>query len=101
MTAPWILIAALAAVGLVYVLLPVGLEVFFRFRAARRLRCPETGADAEVGVDAGRAAFTALLGRPHLRIERCSLWPERMGCGQACLSHFEEKPPDALHTESS
>lgn len=101
MNAPWILLAAIVAVALVYVLLPVVGEVFLRFRAKRQLRCPETGTNAEVGVDARRAAFTAAIRQPLLRVKSCSLWPERLGCGQHCLGHPEEEKPEPLRSPLS
>lgn len=85
MSTPGILLAALVVLALAYVLLPVVGETFLRLRPARRLQCPESGGNAEVGVDAGWAAFTAAFRHPLLRVSRCSLWPERRGCGQRCL----------------
>ncbi|MBI4561631.1 MAG: hypothetical protein HY724_06260 [Candidatus Rokubacteria bacterium] len=91
MKAPWIVLAAIAAVAVVYVLLPVIVSTFVRFRAKRRLECPETGASAEVGVDARWAALTSAFRHPLLRVRSCSLWPKREGCGESCLSAEEEK----------
>jgi hypothetical protein len=85
MNHPWIVLAAVLAVALLYVLIPLVTDTFRRFRSARMLRCPETGGQAEVAIDASRAALTAAVGRPQLRAEDCSLWPERAGCQQACL----------------
>ncbi len=85
MSAPWILLAAIVAVAVVYILLPVIGSVFFRFRATRGLTCPETGTNAEVGADAGWAAFTAAFRHPIVRVKRCSLWPGQRGCDQSCL----------------
>ena len=96
MTDPWIALAAIVAVALVYVLLPIVVSTFLRFRAKQRLQCPETGTEAEVGVDARWAAFTSAFGPPLLRAGSCSLWPERTGCGQHCLGHSEETKPEPL-----
>ena len=85
MSTPWIIIAAIAAIAVLYILLPVAADTFSRYRAKRVLRCPETGGEAEVSVDASRAAFFSTLGRTILRVKDCSLWPERKGCGQDCL----------------
>lgn len=85
MSQPWIVLAAIVAVGVLYVLLPVVAGVYRRYRAPRALRCPETGETAEVGVDARRAALGAAFGEPRLRVARCSRWPERHGCDEACL----------------
>lgn len=85
MSAPWIVVAAIVALALAYVLLPVVGAVFVRFRGIRELTCPETGTDAQVGADAGWAAFTAAFRHPVLRVKNCSLWPKRKGCAQRCL----------------
>lgn len=82
---PWIVLAAIAALAVVYVLVPVVGAVFVRFRATRALACPEAGTRAEVAADAGWAAFTAAFRQPILRVKSCSLWPGRSGCGQGCL----------------
>lgn len=96
MTTPLTVLAAIVALAIVYVLLPVTVEAFLRFRARRQLTCPETGMNAEVGVDARLAGFTAAFRHPVLRIKSCSLWPKRAGCGQACLGQLEERKPEAL-----
>ena len=90
MDTPWVVLAAIVGVAVGYVLLPVAGDVFLRFRSKRRVTCPEAGADAEVGVDATRAALTAAFRHPVLKIKACSLWPERKGCEQGCVDHLEE-----------
>lgn len=91
MESPWILVAAILAAAVVYVLLPVVGDTFRRYRVSKVLRCPETGKEAEVGIDASRAALTSAVGHPLLRVKNCSLWPERKDCGQDCLA-LEEGP---------
>lgn len=85
MSNPWIVLVGIAAVGVLFVILPVVGDAFLRFRRARALMCPEAGTDAEVGLDAGYAAWTAAFRTPRLRVKRCSLWPVRHGCTQSCL----------------
>lgn len=85
MSQPWIVLAAVIALGALYVLLPVVLGAFASYRRTRCLRCPEADQDAEVGVDAVRAAWTSAFGPPRLKVKACSLWPVRSGCGRACL----------------
>ena len=85
MSAPWIVIAAIVAVAVCYVLLPVVADTFRRFRGKKSVTCPETGRQAEMGIDAGRAAWTSAFGRALLRVKNCSLWPERKGCEQDCV----------------
>lgn len=85
MSAPWTVLAAIMALAVAYVLLPVVAATFLRFRPTQGLTCPETGAGAKVGVAARWAAFTAAFRHPVLRVKDCSLWPGRKGCEQGCL----------------
>ena len=71
-------------------------ELWFRYRGARAIVCPENCEPAGVSVDAGHAALTAFAGRPDLRLSSCSRWPERAGCGQQCLSQIEASPDGCL-----
>lgn len=87
MAAPWITLAAIAALGLVYVIAPIVAGVFVRFRGKRDVRCPETGLFAELEIDARHAALTAVPGPPEVRVANCSLWPEREHCDQRCVAH--------------
>jgi hypothetical protein len=86
MTAPWITLVAIAALGILYVLLPIATNAFAQYRERRAMRCPETGKVAQVQIDPAHAARTALTGPPELRVADCSLWPERAGCAQACIA---------------
>jgi hypothetical protein len=86
MSYPWIVVLAVVALGVLYVLMPLVADTFRRFRSPRMLSCPETGGKAEVGIDASRAALTSTFGQPLLRVERCSLWPEKEQCKQECLT---------------
>ncbi|MBI3015125.1 MAG: hypothetical protein HYY65_08730 [Candidatus Tectomicrobia bacterium] len=85
MKAPLLVAAAIVALGVLYVLVPVVIEVFLRFRARRMLRCPQTGTDAEVQLDARKAALTSAFGPEKTQVQDCSLWPEKEGCQQDCV----------------
>ncbi len=86
MSHPWIVLVAVLAVALLYVLMPLVADTFRRFRRPKVLTCPETGGKAEVGIDASRAALTSAFGQPFLRAKSCSLWPEKEQCKQECLT---------------
>lgn len=86
---PGIVLASVAALTII-VMLVVTWGTFDYFRRPRRLRCPETGTDADVTVDARHAALTSAFVRPRLRVVRCSLWPERYACAEGCVSPAEE-----------
>jgi hypothetical protein len=81
---PWIVVP-LVALGVAYVLLPVAIEAFVRYRRKKAVRWPLTWMPADVLIDARRAALSAVVGSPSLQIEDCSLWPERTQCGRQCL----------------
>jgi hypothetical protein len=85
MTAPLIVIAVIAAVGLGYVVLPMMASVYREYMRPRYIPCPETHRMAAIQLDAKRAALGAAIGRTDVRVEDCSRWPEHEGCGQECL----------------
>ena len=58
--------------------------------------CPENGRKAGVEVNASHAALAGLFGGTSLRLDSCSRWPEREGCGQECLSQIEASPEGCL-----
>ena len=88
---PGLVILGVVAVGLLFVVLPVALMAFGRYREPRVVICPEAGRAARVAVDTRHATKTAVLGRLKLRVAACTLWPARRGCEQVCLqaSAFE------------
>jgi hypothetical protein len=77
---------AIAAVGVLFVVLPVATDVYLRFRGRRKVTCPETHGAVEVSVDAWHAAATALPGPPRMYVTDCTRWPERERCGQTCMA---------------
>ena len=85
MEAALLTIAAVAALALFYVLLPVFTYAFHRYRRKKVLRCPETGTLAEVDIDAPRAALSTFFGKRLLRVKNCSFWPKRKGCREGCI----------------
>jgi hypothetical protein len=86
----------LVAAGLLFLLLRRPVSEYIRMRGTRVVACPENELPAAVTVDARHAAFTAAAGHEHLRLDACSRWPERAGCGQECLKQIEAQPADCL-----
>lgn len=82
---PWFVLPALLVLAVLYVMLPVGLAVWSRYRAWQSVRCPVGGRAAMIAVDAGRAGAAAAVGARSLRLVGCSLVPERLTCGRLCL----------------
>jgi hypothetical protein len=70
------------------------------WRGRRMVTCPETKQPAGVAIDVKHvvkhAAWTPLGRPPDLRLEICSRWPERQGCGQECLTQIEAAPEGCL-----
>lgn len=91
-----IVLGGIALLAVLFVLLPVMTTALARVRGTRRVRCPETGRDVRVGLDARWAALAAAFGKPAARIDYCSLWPERRGCRQGCAAAAAETPAEDL-----
>jgi hypothetical protein len=91
-------IGAVLALGIVYVLLPIVVGAFRRYRGTKILRCPELGDNAEIGLDTRHATVTAAFKEPELKVIQCSHWPERQPCDEDCLR--EPANQSALHTIS-
>ena len=85
MNTPVILVGAILALGVLYVVLPVVVSTLVRYREARKVECPETKREATIEFDASHAALTSAVGRPRVRIRECSFWPEKKDCAQDCL----------------
>jgi hypothetical protein len=98
MTALTLLLIALAAVavGVILVRSIPALSTYVTFRGKRLITCPETHNTAAINVAAGKAALTAVLGEPTLRLDKCSRWPEHKDCGQECLQQVEADPDNCL-----
>lgn len=89
----WMMLAAGLLVGVILARLVV---LWWKYRGQRVVTCPENQRPAGVTVDAGHAALGGLTFRRELQLNQCSRWPERAGCGQACLQQIEAAPADCL-----
>ncbi|MEW5982671.1 MAG: hypothetical protein AB1806_09910 [Acidobacteriota bacterium] len=96
MNAAMYLIGALAVVAVLFFVLRRPVREYVRMRGDRVVTCPENEQIVAVQVDAGYAARTAVAGRERLRLESCTRWPEKAGCGQECLRQIEDQPEDCL-----
>jgi hypothetical protein len=86
MSMPLVTVAVILVIGAIYVLLPLALGAYLRFRKPREVICPEINAAALVRFDARYAAATAALGATDLRLVGCARWPERGDCDRRCAS---------------
>jgi len=84
------------AIGLVLFRVVPVVRTFFTYRGKRIITCPETLRKEAVDVAASRAAASAFIGDPVLRLNQCSRWPERQNCGQECLQQVEVDPDNCL-----
>lgn len=55
------------------------------YRGPTEVTCPRTTEPATVRLGTCRAAFTAAVGSPDLKVKNCSLWPKFAGCDQKCV----------------
>jgi hypothetical protein len=89
MKAAFTVMAAVVVLGLVYVVVPVVLDTYRRFRGTKHVTCPETKLPADIDLDATQASLSAIAGKPDLLVTGCSHWPERRGCDQECVAEVE------------
>ena len=85
MLAVFLLIAGIIALGLYYMVAPVMLSAYRRYRGRRTIICPETDQIVEMQLKAGRASVMTAFGKQDLRVKWCSLWPGRKSCAQECV----------------
>lgn len=89
-------VAVLVGVGALLLFGRRLVTVWLRYRGTRVVVCPENREMVAVEVDARHAAITAGPGRPELRLESCTRWPEKSHCGQECLGQIEGAPDVCL-----
>ena len=85
-------VGALVGLGVLFVYGRRLLGAWFKYRETRVVVCPDNRKVVAVEVDAVHAAMSAPQGRPDLRLEDCTRWPQKAGCGQECLSQIESSP---------
>lgn len=81
---PQEVIPAIALIGVGFVVLPAALIAVATDTEPRTLRCPETGKNVLLQLDAKRAVKSIFTSAPP-KVGACSRWPERAGCDQGCL----------------
>jgi hypothetical protein len=89
-------VAVLVGVGVLFVFGRRVAGAWLRYRGTRVVVCPENREMVAVEVDATHAALSSPQGRPELRLDACTRWPERAGCGQECLGQIESAPEACL-----
>jgi hypothetical protein len=89
-------VAVLVGLGVLFVFGRRLAGAWLRYRGTRIVVCPENREMVAVEVDATHAAISAPHGHPELRLESCTRWPERQGCGQECLGQIESAPEACL-----
>jgi len=85
-------VAVLVGLGVLFLYGRAVVAAWTRYRGTRVVVCPENRDVVAVKVDAAHAAWSAPKGRPHLRLEDCTRWPEKAWCGQECLAQIESAP---------
>jgi hypothetical protein len=95
MAVPFLVVAIVAGVcSIVFWYLG---STWWKYRGRRVVTCPENHHPAGVTVDAFHVMAGAAMGKaPRLRLDSCSRWPEKAGCGQDCLRQIEASPESCL-----
>jgi hypothetical protein len=66
-------------------------RAFYNLAGSLKRLCPETGCTAWIHINISRAACTVLTsGLADIQVKNCTRWPERRGCGQACIAGMNE-----------
>lgn len=81
---PLIVIPAIIAIAIVFVVVPVAVTTYLGARKPLEITCPGVGARVMVQVDAKRATL-AMFSTARQRVTGCSLWPERAFCERDCV----------------
>ena len=79
-----IVVIAFSAVGVLWVL-----PTWRKYQGKWVVTCPESKNPSGVVVDTAHVVVTAFRGDPDVRLKDCSRWPEKAGCGQACVAEIE------------
>ena len=96
MTASAYVVIALGVAAAACLLLRRPVRAFLAARGDRTVACPENEQTVAVRVDAVREALGAAMGGGRWKLESCTRWPEKAGCGQECLKQIEAAPADCL-----
>lgn len=91
-----LILAAVVVLAVAILLLLRGpFKAWRYYRAPRVVTCPDNHQAAAVSVNAVRAAVSS-PDHPALRLDSCSRWPEKAGCGQECLKQVHDQPDDCM-----
>jgi hypothetical protein len=91
-------LAILVGLGALALLARRMIRAYLAWRGTRIVVCPENHEMVAVAVDAKRAALGSTQSPLPLRLETCTRWPEKAGCGQECLGQIEHAPEACLLT---
>jgi hypothetical protein len=81
----FLLTAGIVTLGLYFVVAPVFVDTYRRYRNRKTIICPDAGQIAEVEVKALHAGLMSVLGKHQARVKWCSLWPRKKGCAEDCV----------------
>lgn len=91
-----LILAAVVVLAIAILLLLRGPIKAWRFyREPRVITCPDNHQSAAVTLNAWQAAASG-PDHPSLRLNDCSRWPEKAGCGQECLKQIHDQPDDCM-----
>jgi len=90
----FLLIAAVVALGLYFIIVPVVVSAYRSYRSRKTIICPESRQIAEVELKAVHASLMSALGKHWVRVKWCSLWPGKKGCAEECVKENWPSPTE-------
>jgi hypothetical protein len=87
---------AIVVLAVAAITLGRSVRLWWTYRGARVITCPENLRPAGVFVDVAHVAARPFVKAPELLLSSCSRWPEHAGCGEDCLTEIEASPEDCL-----
>jgi hypothetical protein len=96
MAPTFVALGSLILVAVLWAVLRTPVRRWLALRGDRVVTCPDNGSTVAVRLDAAHAALSRTGGADRLRLESCTRWPEKAGCGQECLAQIAGQGTDCL-----
>lgn len=91
MSDPVLVIAGVFLAGMIFVVLPVVISTYLRYRGRKSVVCPQAGKIAGVRLAALPAALGSAIDLVPLRVTACTLWLDRANCAQGCVESLQRQ----------
>lgn len=90
------IIASVLGLGSLVIALVVVARSYLATKEDRLVTCPDNHKPAAVHINDFQTIREALGAKTPLRLDNCSRWPEKAGCGQDCLNEVDADPQHCM-----